>query len=75
MVIPEKAFASLLVMTVQDFLQLLPAREKLIFLGFSDKASMKQLSGLQLWHLFKCEELTEVVQENDEQFMNMLNKI
>ena len=48
MMIPEKAFAGLSVMTVADFLQLPPVRRKLIFSQFSDKDSMKNLLGLQL---------------------------
>ena len=48
-------------MAVADLLQLPLVREKLIFSQFSDKDSMKHLLGLQLWHLFKYEELTEVV--------------
>ena len=51
--IPEKAFADLSVMTLADLLQLPPVRGKLIFSQFSDKDSVKHLLGLQLWHLFK----------------------
>ena len=47
-------------MTVSNFLQLPPVRVKFIFSQFSDKDSMKHLSDLQLWHLFKYAELTEV---------------
>ena len=61
MMIPEKAFAVLSVTTVTELLQLPPFREKLIFSQFSDKDSMKHLLGLQLWHLSKNPELTEVV--------------
>ena len=61
MVIPEKVFAGLSVMTVADLLQLSTVREKNNFFTFSDKDSMKHLLGLQLWHLFKHRELTEVV--------------
>ena len=48
-------------MTVSNFLQLPPVRVKLIFSQLSDKDSMKNLSDLQLWHLFKYAELTELV--------------
>ena len=46
--IPEKAFAGLLVMTVADLLQLPLVRGKRIFSQFSEKDSMKHLLGLQL---------------------------
>ena len=59
--IPEKAFVGLSVMTVADLLQLPPVRVKLIFSQFSDTDGMKHLLGLQLRHLFKYAELTEVV--------------
>ena len=36
---------------------------------------MKSLLGLQLWHLFKYAELTEVVRRNDKLFINLLNKV
>ena len=36
---------------------------------------MKHLLGLQLWHLFKYAELTEVVKQNDKLFIESLNKV
>ena len=63
--IPEKSFAGLLVMTSADLLQLPPVRGKLIFSKFFDKGSTKYSLSLQLWHLFKYSELSEVVQQND----------
>ena len=75
MMIPEKAFADLSVMTEADLLQLSPVRGKLIFSQFSDKDSMRHLLGLQLWHLFKYAELTEVVRQNDKLFIDLLNKV
>ena len=75
MVIPEIAFTGLSVMTVADLLQLPPVRGKYICSQFSDKDSMKHLLGLQLWHLFKYAELTEVVKQNDNLFIDLLNKV
>ena len=74
MMIPEKAFAGFSVMTVTDLFQLFPVRGKLILSHFFDKDSMRNLLGLQLWHLLKCAELTEVVKQNDKHFINLLNK-
>ena len=62
-------------MTVADLLQLPPVRGKLVFSQFSDKDSMKHLLGLQLWHLFQYVELTEVVRQNDQLFIDLLNKV
>ena len=73
--IPEKAFAALSVMTVADLLQLPPVRGKLIFSQFSDKNSMKYLLDLELWYLFKYTELTEVVRQNDRLFIDLSNKV
>ena len=75
MKIREKAFAGLSVMTVADLLQLPPARGKLTFSRFCDKDSMKHLLGLQLCHLFKHAELTEVARQNDRLFIDLLNKV
>ena len=61
MMVPEKTFAGFSVMTVADLLQRPPVRRKLIFSQSSNKGSMKNLLGLQLWHLFKYKKLTEVV--------------
>ena len=36
---------------------------------------MKNLLGLQLWHLFKYTELTEVVRQNDKSVIDMRNKV
>ena len=73
--IPEKAFAGPSMMNVADLLQLRPVRGILIFSQFSDKDSLKHLSGLQVWHLFKNAELTEVVRQDDKLFIDLLNKV
>ena len=52
MMIPQKGFAGLSVMTVADLLELLPVKGKLVISQFSVKDSMKHLLCLQLWHLF-----------------------
>ena len=61
MMIPEKRFAGLSVMTVADLVQLTSVRGKLTFSQFSDEGSTKHLLGLQSWHLFKYTELIKVV--------------
>ena len=73
--IPEKAFAGHSVMTVVDLLQLPQVIGKLIFSQFCDKDSIKHLLGSQLWHFFKYAELTEVARQNDELFIDLLNKV
>ena len=75
MMIPEKAFDGLSVMTVADFLHLPPVREKLKFSQFFDKDSVKHVLGLQFWHSLKNAELTKVVSQNDKLFMDLLNKV
>ena len=76
MMVPEKVFAGLSVVTVADLLQLPPVSGKLIFSQFSDKDSMKHLLSyiIRLWHLFKYAELTEVVQQN-KLFINLFNNV
>ena len=75
MMTPEKAFAGLFVMTVADLLQRPSVRENLTFSQFSDKDNMEHLLGLQLWHLFKYAELTEVIMQNNKLFVDLLNKV
>ena len=72
--IAEIAFAGFSVMTVADLLQLPLIRGKLTFSQFSDKEIMKYLLGLQLLHLFKYAELTEVVR-HDKLFIDFINKV
>ena len=40
-----------------------------MFSQFSNKNNMKHFIGLQLWHLFKYAELTELVRLNDKLFI------
>ena len=75
MMIPEKAFAGLSVVTLADLLQLSLDRGKLIFSKLFDKDSMKHLLHLQLSHLCKDTKLTEVVSRNNKLFFDLLNKI
>ena len=74
MMVSDKAFAGLSVMTEADLLQLPLVIRKLILYQFFDKYNMKHLLGLQWQHLFKYAELTEVVRQNDKLFINLLNK-
>ena len=60
-------------MTVADFLQLPPVRGTFIFQQFSEMDNMKYFIGFQLWHSFKCAELTVVVGQNDKLFIDSLN--
>ena len=62
-------------MTVADLFQLPPVREKRILAQFPDKNSMKHLLRLQLQHLLKYAELTEVLRQNDKLFIDLLNKV
>ena len=62
-------------MTTADLLQLPPVRVKLILSRFYGKDSMKHLLDLQLWYLFKYAELTEIVRQNDNIFIDFLNKV
>ena len=75
MMISEIVFAGLSVMTVADLVQLLSIRGKLLLSQFSDKDSMTHISRLQLWHLIKYAELTEVVRQNNKLFIDLLNKV
>ena len=61
-------------MIVADLVQLPPVRGKLLFSRFSDKDNMRHLLGFQLQHLFKYAEITEVVRQNDQLFIELLNK-
>ena len=60
MMIPEKAFAVFWVMTVAYLLQLPSFTAKLIFSQFSDKGSMNNLLGWQLWRLIKYVEMQKL---------------
>ena len=48
MIIPEKEFSGLSVMTAGDLIQIPLVRLRLIFFPFSPKDSIKHLLGLQL---------------------------
>ena len=55
-------------MTMTDLIEVPLVRGKLIFSQFSGNDRMKHLLGLQLWHLLKYTELTEIVRQNNELF-------
>ena len=75
MIIPEKVFAGVSVVTVSFLLELSRLKRKLLFSQFSDKDSTKDLLGLQLRFLLKFAELTEVVRQKYKFFMDLLNKV
>ena len=56
-------------------LQLFPGKRKLILSRFLYKDTMKHLSGLKLWHLFKYVKLTEVVRQNDKLLIDLPYKV
>ena len=56
------------VMTMTDLIEVPLVRGKLIFSQFSGNDRMKHFLGLQLWHLLKYTELTEIVRQNNELF-------
>ena len=69
MMIPEKAFPGLTVMTVTDFLQQPPVIGKLIFSQF------ETFIRLAVMTFVKYAELTEVARQNDKHFIGLLNKV
>ena len=73
--IPEKNFVGLSVMSVPNLLELPPIREKFVSSKFFDKDSMTHLLGLQLQHLLKYAELTEFVRQNDKLFIDLHHKV
>ena len=73
MVIPEKAFAGLTVMTIAYLLQL--PQNYLNFLSFLVKYNIKHLLGLQLGHLFEYAKLAKVVRQINRLFIVLLNKV
>ena len=54
----ERLFASLTGVVVGIYLQLSPLKGPFIFSRFISESKMSQLLSLQLFHLFKCTELT-----------------
>ena len=75
MMIPAKVFASISVMTVADLPRQPSVKGSLVFSQFSDKDSIKHLLGMQLWHLLKYAELTEVVRQKDKLLIDLLHKV
>ena len=51
------------------------SQKKTYISKFSDKDSNKHLLGLQLWHLFKYAELTDVVKLNYKLFIHLLDNV
>ena len=68
-------FAGLSMVLIGDFLQLPPVKGRFIFSQFTNYSKMNQLLSLQLWHLFKYAELTEVVRQKDSEFIKLLNNV
>ena len=66
-------FAGRSLLVIADYLQLPPVWGRLIFSRFTSGSKMNQLLSLQLWHLLKYAELTEVVRQSDQIFVNVLN--
>ena len=62
-------FAGITIITVGDFLQLPPVKEKPVYLEYKSDFT-------QLWELFKIADLTEVMQQpGDAEFIDLLNHI
>ena len=57
-----------------DLCQLPPVRAKPVF-TFNDTETMEGFISLDLWHKFRLAELDQVMRQDDEMFVNILNKI
>ena len=70
------AFSGLEVVFLGDFLQLPLVRGKPIYACVDEIDKIDRLLSLNLWHMFRFAELTEVMrQKSDAEFINLLNKI
>ena len=69
------SLAVLSLVVIGDYLQLPPVRGGFLFSKFASGSKMNQLLSLQLWHLFKYAELTQVAIQNDQTFFNVLNNV
>ena len=70
------AFSGLAVVFLGDFLQLPLVRGKPMYACVDEIDKIYRLLSLNLWHMFRFAELTEVMrQKSDAEFINLLNKI
>ena len=74
MLIPENIFSGFSVMTAADLLYLPQVRGNFVYFCNILIKIVKDLLGLQLWHLFKYAELLDVAKQNDKHLVDLLNK-
>ena len=61
-------------MVCGDLYQLSPANAKPVF-TFNVTETMEGFISMDLWHKFKLAEIDQVVQQDDDTFVNLINKI
>ena len=65
----DLSFTGLSVMVIGDYLQLSPVKMRFIFSRFTSRNKVNQLLSLQLRHLLKYAERTELLRQHDEIFL------